>query len=94
MIQENAFSDLADFFRLFGDTTRIQILCALFDREFAVGELAEKLNMTQSAISHQLKILKQGRLVRNRREGRAVFYALADEHVKTIIHQGMEHISE
>ena len=94
MIKANALSDLADFYRLFGDPTRIQILCALFDREYPVGELAEKLNMTQSAISHQLKILKQGRLVRNRREGRSVFYALADDHVKTIIHQGMEHISE
>ena len=86
--------DLAELFKIFGDSTRIQILHALGEKEYPVGELAEALGMTQSAISHQLRILKQNRLVRGRREGKSVFYSLADEHVKTILAQGMEHIEE
>jgi len=85
---------LAEFFKVFGDSTRIRILYVLFQSEMCVCDLAQVLNMTQSAISHQLRILKQMKLVSNRREGKTVFYALADGHIKTIINQGMEHISE
>ena len=79
---------------MFGDSTRIRILFVLFESEMCVCDLAETLHMTQSAISHQLKILKQAKLVNNRREGKSVFYSLADEHVRTIIDQGREHIEE
>lgn len=85
---------LAELFKVFGDLTRIRILYVLFQSEMCVCDLAQTLNMTQSAISHQLRILKQMKLVSNRREGKTVFYALADSHIKTIINQGMEHISE
>ena len=94
MIYENELYDLAELFKVFGDTTRIQILYALMDGEHAVGQLAEELGMTQSAISHQLRILKQNRLVKGEREGKSVRYSLADEHVKTIIAQGKEHLEE
>jgi len=86
--------DLAELFKVFGDSTRIRILFVLFEAEVCVCDLAEALNMTQSAISHQLRILKQSKLVKNRREGKSIYYSLADEHVKTIIAQGMEHIEE
>ena len=86
--------DLSDLFRLFGDTTRVKILFSLFESEMCVCAIAELLGMTQSAISHQLRILKQMKLVKNRREGKTVFYSLADGHIKTIINQGMEHIQE
>ena len=86
--------DLSELFRVFGDTTRIKILYVLFESEMCVCDLAKTLNMTQSAISHQLRILKQMKLVKNRREGKTVFYSLADGHIKTIINQGMEHIQE
>lgn len=86
--------ELADFFKVFGDTTRIRILCVLFQSEMCVCDLAEVLGMTQSAISHQLRMLKQMKLVKNRREGKTVFYSLADSHIQTIMNQGMEHISE
>ena len=86
--------DLAELFKVFGDSTRIRILYALFEDDICVCDIAEALNMTQSAISHQLKILKQSRLVKSRREGRQVFYYLADDHVRTIIGQGREHIEE
>ena len=75
-------------------STRIRILYRLFSGEYGVNELAESLNLTQSAVSHQLKLLKQARLVRARREGKSMIYALADEHVRTMIDQGLEHISE
>ncbi len=94
MPQENELYDLAELFKVFGDSTRIRILFVLFEAEVCVCDLAEALNMTQSAISHQLKILKQNKLVKNRREGKSIFYSLADNHVKTIIAQGMEHIRE
>ncbi len=86
--------DLAELFKVFGDSTRIRILFVLFEAEVCVCDLAEALSMTQSAISHQLKLLKQAKLVKSRREGKSVFYSLADDHVRTIIAQGMEHIVE
>ncbi len=93
-VELNKLYDLAELFKVFGDSTRIQILYTLFDREYPVGELASALEMTQSAISHQLRILKQNNLVKGRREGKSVFYSLDDDHVKTIIAQGLEHIGE
>ena len=92
--EENELYDLAELFKVFGDSTRIKILYVLFEAELCVCDIAQLLNMTQSAISHQLRILKQNRLVKNRRDGKSVFYSLADSHVKTIISQGMEHIQE
>ena len=92
--REEDLYDLAELFKVFGDTTRIRILYALFESELCVCDIAELLNMTQSAISHQLRVLKQARLVRARREGKTVFYFLADDHVRTIIGQGMDHITE
>lgn len=91
---EDELYDLAELFKVFGDSTRIRILFVLFGSEVCVCDLAETLNMTQSAVSHQLKILKQAKLVSSRREGKSVFYSLADEHVRTIIDQGREHIEE
>ena len=94
MPDEESLYDLAELFKVFGDTTRIRILYVLFEAEMCVCDIAEVLNMTQSAISHQLRVLKQARLVRNRREGKQIYYSLADDHVRTIIGQGMDHISE
>ena len=91
---EEHLYDLAELFKVFGDTTRIRILYALFESEMCVYDIAEALNMTQSAISHQLKILKQSRLIKGRREGKHIFYSLADEHVRSIIAEGREHIEE
>ena len=91
---EDDLYDLAELFKVFGDSTRIRILFVLLESEVCVCDLAQALGMTQSAISHQLKILKSSKLVRCRREGKAVFYALADDHVRTILSQGMEHIEE
>ena len=91
---EERLLDLAELFKVFGDSTRIRILFVLFEAEVCVCDLAEALNMTQSAISHQLGILKRSKLVKSRREGKSVFYSLADEHVRTIIAQGMEHVEE
>ena len=86
--------DLSDLFRLFGDTTRVKILFSLFESEMCVCAIAELLGMTQSAISHQLKILKDANLVANRREGKTIYYFLADDHVRTIIGQGFDHLIE
>ena len=86
--------ELADFFKVFGDATRIRILCVLFQSELCVCDLAKVLGMTQSAISHQLRVLKQMKLVKNRREGKTVYYSLADNHIHMILNQGMEHILE
>ena len=94
MPMEEELSDLAEFFRVFGDTTRIRILYVLMCSEMCVCDIASLLQMTQSAISHQLRILKQMELVKNRREGKTVFYSLADGHIKTILSQGIEHINE
>lgn len=91
---EDDLYDLAELFKVFGDSTRIRILFVLFEEEVCVCDLAEALHMTQSAISHQLKILKQNKLVKGRREGKSVIYSLADDHVRTIIAQGLEHIAE
>lgn len=94
MPDENELYDLAELFKVFGDSTRIKILYVLFEAEMCVCDIAQLLNMTQSAISHQLRILKKSKLVKNRREGKAVFYSLADGHVRSIINQGLEHIQE
>ena len=94
MPEESELYDLADLFKIFGDSTRIKILYVLFENEMCVYDIASILNMTQSAISHQLRTLKQNRLVKFRKEGKNVLYSLADEHVRTIIDCGMEHITE
>ena len=94
MPEETELYDLAELFKVFGDSTRIRILFVLFEAEVCVCDLALALNMTQSAISHQLKILKQNKLVKSRREGKSIFYSLADDHVRTIISMGREHIEE
>ena len=91
---EDELYDLAELFKVFGDSTRIRILFVLSKAEVCVCDLAATLDMTQSAISHQLKILKQSKLVKSRREGKSIFYSLADNHVSTIIAQGMEHVEE
>lgn len=93
-MSETMLYDLADLFKLFGDSTRIKILYALYEKELAVGEIAEKLGMTLSAVSHQLRILKQGKLVKSQRDGKQMYYSLDDDHVKTIIAMGREHIEE
>lgn len=92
--QEEELYDLAELFKVFGDSTRIRILFVLFEAEVCVCDLAEALHMTQSAVSHQLRILKQNKLVKSRREGKSIFYSLADGHVRAIIDQGLEHIEE
>ena len=92
--EETELYDLAELFKVFGDSTRIRILFVLFEAEVCVCDLAKALNMTQSAISHQLRILKQNKLVKSRREGKSIFYSLADDHVRAIINQGREHIEE
>lgn len=91
---EEMLYDLADLFRMFSDSTRIRILYALLDAEMNVTDISENLNMTQSAISHQLRMLKDAKLVRFRRDGKTLLYSLADEHVKTILDMGMEHLGE
>ena len=94
MPEETELYVLAELFKVFGDSTRIRILFVLFEAEVCVCDLAQVLQMTQSAISHQLKILKQNKLVKSRREGKSIFYSLADDHVRTIIAQGCDHIEE
>ena len=94
MPEDELLYDLAELYKVFGDSTRIRILYVLFEAEMCVCDLAQMLNMSMSAISHQLRVLKQSQLVKFRREGKTVFYSLADDHVRTIIDQGMEHISE
>ncbi|MCI9147386.1 MAG: winged helix-turn-helix transcriptional regulator [Hungatella sp.] len=94
MPQEQELLDLAEFFKVFGDSTRIKILYALSQSEMCVCDIATLLQMGQSAISHQLRVLKQMRLVNFRRDGKTVFYSLSDGHIQTILAQGMEHISE
>ncbi|MDD6160178.1 MAG: metalloregulator ArsR/SmtB family transcription factor [Oscillospiraceae bacterium] len=86
--------DLAELFKVFGDSTRIKILYALFEAEMCVCDIAQLLGLTQSAVSHQLRVLKNARLVKPRREGKTVFYSLDDDHVRGMIEQGMEHIEE
>ena len=94
MPAETELYDLAELFKVFGDSTRIRILFVLFEAEVCVCDLAQALNMNQSAVSHQLKILKQSKLVKCRREGKSMFYSLADDHVKTILKMGLEHVLE
>ena len=94
MPKDEILYDLADFFKIFGDSTRIKILYALFSSEMCVQDLAELLDMNQSAISHQLRILKQAHVVKHRKDGKYVFYSLDDEHVTQIVAQGMAHLSE
>lgn len=91
---EDVLFDLAELFKIFGDSTRIKILFALLDRELAAGDISEVLGMSQSAISHQLRILKTNGIVRFRREGKSLIYALSDEHVEKILNMGLEHIEE
>src|SRR5690554_369399 len=94
MPSEEDLYDLAELFKVFGDTTRIKILCALFESEMCVCDIAALLSMNQSAISHQLRVLKQARLVKYRKKGKVVYYSLDDEHVKQIFDQGLVHINE
>ncbi|MDF2989014.1 MAG: transcriptional regulator [Eubacterium sp.] len=94
MPEDENLYDLAELFKVFGDTTRIKILWALAESEMCVCDIAVLLNMTQSAISHQLRVLKQARLVRYRKEGKVVYYSLDDAHVKQIFDQGLIHINE
>ena len=91
---EEILYDVAELFKVFGDSTRVRIICALFESEMCVCGIAEVLGITQSAISHQLRVLKQARLVKYRREGKTVFYSLADAHIKTIFNQAFEHVME
>lgn len=94
MPPEEELFDLAELFKIFGDSTRIRILYVLFEAEMCVCDLAQLLGMTQSAISHQLQVLKKSKLVKYRREGKTVFYSLSDGHVRVILGQGMEHVTE
>ena len=92
--QDEYLYDLAELFKVFGDTTRIKILYALFESELCVGDIASILSLSQSAISHQLRILKDSKLVKFRRDGKIIFYSLDDEHVRNILAMGMEHVEE
>lgn len=94
MYDEELIYDLADLFKVFADSTRIRILHCLMDKESCVGDIAEALEMSQTAISHQLRILKQSHLVRCRRDGKQMYYSLADDHVKVILAAGLEHVEE
>jgi len=92
--EEETLYDLAELFKIFGDSTRIRILYVLSESELCVCDLAQLLGMSQNAVSHQLRVLKNSKLVRYRRSGKMIFYSLADDHVRRIINQGMEHIME
>ena len=92
--EDEHFFDLAEFFSVMGDSTRIKILYLLFEGEMCVCDISEKLSMSMSAISHQLRVLKNARLVKYRKQGKSVLYSLDDDHIKTIINMGVEHISE
>ncbi len=92
MLSDEFIFDVADFFKVFGDATRIRILILLSRQDLCVGELAEALNMTQSAVSHQLRVLRQNDLVKTRKDGKNVCYSLDDDHVKMVLEQGMNHI--
>ena len=91
---EELLIDLADLYKVFGDFSRIRILYALMEQEMSVQKIADALDMTQSAVSHQLKILKQNKLVRARREGKSIYYSIADHHVSSILDMGKEHLEE
>lgn len=94
MPHDEQLYDLAELFKVFGDSTRIKILYALFEAELCVCDIAQLLGLTQSAVSHQLRLLKVNKLVRNRREGKTVYYSLDDDHVRSILEMGMEHLEE
>ncbi len=94
MPDEEVMMDLGDAFKVFSDSTRLKIMCALIREEMCVCDISALLGMTKSAISHQLRVLKQTNLVKNRREGKVVYYSIADEHVETIINNGMDHVLE
>ena len=94
MPDEDILFDLSELFKTFGDSTRIRILYCLFASEMCVCDIATLLNMTQSAISHQLSVLKKSKLIKSRREGKVIFYSLADAHVRMILNQGIDHVTE
>ena len=94
MPEEEVLYDLAELFKVFGDTTRVRILCALFESEMCVCDISILLGMTQSSISHQLRVLKSAKLVKNRKEGKVVYYSLNDDHIKQIFEQGLDHVNE
>ena len=94
MMKDEDFADISDFFRIFADSTRIKILWALDKSEMCVCDIASLLGMTKSAVSHQLKVLKDTRLLKSRREGKVIFYSLSDDHVKDIFEKAVEHINE
>ena len=94
MPPEETLFDLAEFFKVFGDSTRLRIICVLFEAEMCVCDIAAVLGMTKSAISHQLRVLKQANLVKYRRDGKEVYYSLDDNHVNSIFYQGLQHIEE
>ncbi len=93
-LDKTNLGDLAELFKVFGDSTRISIMFALLKQELSVGDIADELDMNASAISHQLRVLKQAKLIKSRRSGKNIIYSLADEHVVTIIKQGVDHILE
>lgn len=94
MPEEESLLDVADLFKVFSDSTRVKIICALFQAEMCVCDIAVLLGMTKSSISHQLRVLRQTRLVKNRKSGKVVYYSLADDHVKMIFDQGYAHVTE
>lgn len=94
MPADEVLYDLAELFKVFGDSTRVKILYALFERELCVQEISELLSLSQSSVSHQLRILKDAKLVRFRRDGKSMYYSLDDDHVRAIISMGMEHVEE
>ena len=94
MPKEELIFDIAELFKVFGDSTRMKIICCLFEHEMCVCDIAEVINATQSAVSHQLRVLKQAKLVKYRKEGKGVYYSLADKHVETIFNMALEHIQE
>lgn len=94
MPDEETLFDIAELFKVFGDSTRMKIICCLFEHEMCVCDIAELINSTQSAVSHQLRVLKQAKLVKYRKEGKTVYYSLSDEHVEMIFNKALEHIKE
>ena len=94
ILSEEKLIDLAELFKIFGDSTRVKIINVLINDELCVNDISEKINISQSAVSHQLRLLKQSKLVKYRKEGQTVFYSLADDHVEKIFMMGCEHINE
>ena len=94
MPEDEYLYDLSELFRIFGDSTRIKILYSLFDHELCVGDISQILGLSQSSVSHQLRILKDSKLVKFRRDGKSIYYSLDDDHVRSILNLGMEHLEE